>query len=165
VTHLRILTKQQLDQALDALCALDPRMAKLRAEAPEPPLRTLSPDLAGLVWIVNSQLISVTAARAIHGRVEVALGVLDHATLSTAPDEVFRVAGMSGGKLKTIRALCGAVDCGLDIAGLATLEEEDARARLVESRASVPGPQTSSCCSRMEGLTRSPAATSRCRRR
>ncbi|MFC7052311.1 DNA-3-methyladenine glycosylase family protein [Hansschlegelia quercus] len=135
MTHLRILTKEQLDQALDALCALDPRMAKLRADAPEPPLRTLSPDLAGLVWIVNSQLISVTAARAIHGRVETALGVLDHAALSAAPDEVFRSAGVSRGKLKTVRALCHAIDGGLDIAGLATLEEEDARARLV----SIPG--------------------------
>ena len=66
---------------------------------------------------------------------EAALGVLDHATLSAAPDEVFRAAGMSGGKLKTIRALCAAIDGGFDIAGLATLEEEDARARLV----SIPG--------------------------
>lgn len=130
MTHLRILTKDQLDQALDALCALDPRMAAIRANAAEPPLRTLSPDLAGLVWIVNSQLISVTAARAIHGRVEAALGAIDHASLSAAPDDIFRSAGMSRGKLKTVRALCAAIDGGLDIAGLATLEEDDARARL-----------------------------------
>lgn len=135
MTHLRVLTKPQLDQALDALCALDPRMAELRAEAAEPPLRTLSPDLAGLVWLVNSQLISVTAARAIHGRVEAALGRIDHETLSAAPDEVFRAAGVSRGKLRTVRALCAAVDAGLDIAGLAQLDEDDARAALT----AIPG--------------------------
>lgn len=135
MTHLRILTKPQLDQALDALCALDPRMAAIRAEADEPPLRTLSPDLAGLVWLVNSQLISVTAARAIHNRLETALCRLDHGTLKAAPDETFRAAGLSRGKLKTVRALCAAVDGGLDIAGLATLEEAEARAALT----AIPG--------------------------
>lgn len=131
VTTDRILTKAQLDAALDALCALDPRLVAVRREADEPPLRTLSPDLAGLVWLVNSQLISVAAARAIHGRVEAALGTIDHAALVSAPDEVFLAAGMSRVKLKTVRALCAAVDGGLDIAGLAHLQEEEARARLL----------------------------------
>lgn len=131
----RILTKPELDAAIDALCALDPRMADVRASAAEPPLRTLPADLAGLVWLVNSQLISISAAKAIHGRVEAALGVIDHASLGAAPDELFRAAGMSRGKLKTVRALCAAVDGGLDIAGLAALEEGEARAALL----AVPG--------------------------
>lgn len=131
MTTDRILTKPQLDAALDALCALDPRLEAVRREADEPPLRTLSPDLAGLVWLVNSQLISVAAARAIHGRVEAALGTIEHATLAAAPDEAFLAAGMSRVKLRTVRALCSAVDGGLDIAGLAHLEEEEARGRLL----------------------------------
>lgn len=135
MTTGRILTKPQLDASLDALCALDPRLAEIRRLADEPPLRTLSPDIAGLVWLVNSQLISVSAARAIHGRVEAALGRIDHASLCAAPDELFRTAGMSGVKLRTVRALCAAVDRGLDIAGLAELEEDEARARLI----AIPG--------------------------
>ena len=135
VPYRRILTKPELDDALDALCALDPRLAAIREQAGEPPLRTLSPDLAGLVWLVNSQLISVAAARAIHGRVEAALGRIDHATLLAAPDELFRKAGMSRVKLKTVRALCAAVSDGLDVAGLAELEEHEARAKLL----AVPG--------------------------
>ncbi|MFC3691131.1 DNA-3-methyladenine glycosylase family protein [Chenggangzhangella methanolivorans] len=131
MTTDRILTKPELDAALDALCALDPRMAALRREAAEPPLRTLTADLAGLVWIVNSQLISVAAARAIHGRLQAALGVIDHASLSAAPDETFRAAGLSRVKLRTVRALCAAVDAGLDIAALSRLDEDEARARLV----------------------------------
>lgn len=131
----RILTKPQLDAALDALCALDPRMAALRLEAAEPPLRTLSPDLAGLVWLVNSQLISVAAARAIHGRVEAALGRINHATLAAAPDETFRAAGMSRIKLRTVRALCAAVADGLDVAGLSHLDEDEAREKLL----AIPG--------------------------
>lgn len=133
--HDRILTKPQLDAALDALCALDPRMAALRREAAEPPLRTLSADLAGLVWLVNSQLISVAAARAIHGRLEAALGRIDHATLEAAPDELFRTAGMSRIKLRTVRALCAAVSAGLDVEGLGRLDEGEARAKLI----AIPG--------------------------
>ena len=132
---LRILGKPELAAALDALCALDPEMARLRAVAGEPPLRALDPGLAGLVWLVNSQMISVTAARAIHGRIEAALGALDHARLSQAPDELFRAAGVSRGKLRTIRALCAAVDGGLDIAGLAERDEQEARATLT----AIPG--------------------------
>lgn len=135
VTDDRILTKPQLDAALDALCALDPHMAAVRADADEPPLRTLSADLAGLVWLVNSQLISVTAARAIHGRVEAALGVIEPSAIRAAPDETFRTAGVSRGKLKTIRAICAAVDGGLDIAALGVMAEDDARAALV----AIPG--------------------------
>lgn len=131
MTADRILTKSQLDAALDALCALDPRLAALRREAVEPPLRTLSGDLAGLVWLVNSQLISVAAARAIQGRLEAALGAISHATLSAAPDDLYRAAGLSRGKLKTVRALCAAVDGGLDVEGLSRLEEAEARAKLL----------------------------------
>ena len=135
VSHLRILSKAELDAAIDALCALDPEMARLRAVAAEPPLRTLSGDLPGLVWVVNSQMISVAAARAIHARLETALGTIEHMRLSQAPDELFRAAGVSRGKLRTIRALCAAVDGGLDIAGLADRDEEEARALLT----AVPG--------------------------
>ncbi|WP_020181025.1 DNA-3-methyladenine glycosylase [Methylopila sp. M107] len=131
----RILSRDALDEALDALSRLDPRMAALRAQSPEPPLRALSADLAGLVWLINSQLISVAAARAIHGRVEAALGTVDLASLGAAPDELFLDAGMSRGKLKTVRALTAAVEAGLDIAGLDALEEAEARAALT----AVPG--------------------------
>ncbi|MGA0533987.1 DNA-3-methyladenine glycosylase family protein [Hansschlegelia sp. KR7-227] len=135
MTPERILDKPDLDAALDALCARDARMAALRAASPEPPLRRISADIAGLVWIVNSQLISVAAARAIHGRVEAALGAVEHAALSAAPDELFRAAGMSRVKLKTVRALCAAVDDGLDVEGLEALDEPEARARLL----AIPG--------------------------
>lgn len=125
---------------MDRLCALDPRLAAVRAVCDPPPLRTLTPDLAGLVWIVNSQLISVAAAKAIHGRLEAALGRLDLATLSAAPDEVFRAAGLSRPKLRTVRALCAAVESGLDLDGLKQMEEADARAALL--RVSGVGPWT-----------------------
>lgn len=133
--HDRILTRPQLDAALDALCALDPQMAALREIAPTPPLRTLAPDIASVVWLVNSQLISVAAAKAIHGRLQAALGTIDHASLTAAPDEVFRAAGLSSVKLKTVRALCSAVENGLDLEGLVDLDESLARAALL----AVPG--------------------------
>ncbi|GBD49248.1 DNA-3-methyladenine glycosylase family protein [Methylopila sp. Yamaguchi] len=92
------------------------------------------------MWIVNSQLISVAAAKAIHGRLEAALGRLDLATLSAAPDDVFRAAGLSRPKLRTVRALCYAVESGLDLEALKQMEEEDARTTLL--RVSGVGPWT-----------------------
>lgn len=126
----RILTKPDLDRALDALGTLDPALGGLRARCPEPPLRRISSDLAGLVWVVNSQLISVAAARAIHGRLEAALGRVDRTTLAGASDETIRAAGMSRPKLRTVRALCAAVDDGLDFDRLEALDDEAARAAL-----------------------------------
>ncbi|MFD1332752.1 DNA-3-methyladenine glycosylase family protein [Methylopila musalis] len=127
----RILTEADLAAALDRLTALDPRLAAVRAASEPPPLRKIAPDLAGLVWVVNSQLISTAAARAIHGRLETALGGIDAATLSAASDEAIRAAGVSRPKLRTLRALASAVADGLDIPGLATLDEAEARARLI----------------------------------
>lgn len=128
----RILTKPDLDAHLDALCALDARFIAVRAQSAEPPLRTIAPDLSGLVWVVNSQLISVAAARAIHGRLETALGGrIDHAALCATSDDVIRAAGLSRPKLKTVRALCAAVDAGLDIAALANTDETMARETLL----------------------------------
>jgi DNA-3-methyladenine glycosylase II len=135
VTSGRILTLENLTAAIDALVALDPRLAALRAEAGDVPLRALRGDLAGLVWIVNSQLISVAAARAIHGRLEAALGTIDAGSLSAASDEIIRAAGLSRPKLRTLRALTAAVEAGLDIPGLADRDEDEARAMLL----AIPG--------------------------
>jgi DNA-3-methyladenine glycosylase II len=131
VTSARILTSADLAGALDALVAIDPALAPIRAAAGAPPLRTLSGDVAGLVWVVNSQLISVAAARAIHGRMEAALGRIDAASLTSASDETLRTAGLSRPKLRTLRAIAAAVENGLDIAGLASLDEAEARAALL----------------------------------
>ncbi|GLK79452.1 DNA-3-methyladenine glycosylase family protein [Methylopila turkensis] len=127
----RVITQAELDGALDALCARDPRLAAARAVSEPPDPRALAPDLSGLVWVVNSQLISVAAARAIHGRLETALGRIDHASLSAASDETIRAAGLSRPKLRTVRALCAAVDAGLDVRGLERLDDGEARARLL----------------------------------
>lgn len=127
----RILTKSDLDAHLAALCVLDPRLAPIRAQSVEPPLRTIAPDLSGLVWVVNSQLISVAAARAIHGRLVAALGRIDHGTLSAASDDLIRAAGLSRPKLRTVRALCAAVDAGLDVAALTHDDEDVAREKLL----------------------------------
>ncbi|GLK78160.1 DNA-3-methyladenine glycosidase [Methylopila jiangsuensis] len=127
----RILTEADLAAALDRLTALDPKMGEVRAASVTPPLRTIAPDLSGLVWVVNSQMISTAAARAIHGRLEAALGRIDAEALAAASDDAIRAAGVSRPKLRTLRAIAGAVADGLDLPGLAALPEPEARARLL----------------------------------
>lgn len=127
----RILTEADLAAALDRLTALDPKMGEVRAASVTPPLRTIPPDLSGLVWVVNSQMISTAAARAIHGRLEAALGRIDAEALDAASDDAIRAAGVSRPKLRALRAIAGAVADGLDLPGLAALPEPEARARLL----------------------------------
>jgi DNA-3-methyladenine glycosylase II len=91
----------------------------------------LEPGFAGLAWIVLGQQISVYAARAIHGRLVAALGPLTAEAFAAASDETLRTAGLSAGKVRTLRALAEAMAGGLDLDRLATLDAEAAIAELV----------------------------------
>ena len=64
----RISTLEDIAVALDALCAIDPRLAKVRAATGEVPLRRSEPGFTSLLSIVISQQVSRASADAIFGR-------------------------------------------------------------------------------------------------
>src|SRR2546421_10836086 len=127
-----IHTASDLDSAIAALVALDSRWAVIAERAGKPPLRRREGGFAGLAQIIVSQQVSVASAAAIHGRL-VAIGdPFDHVSVLRARrDKLVRV-GLSGAKIKTLRAIAKAVERGeIDLKSLADMPADDAHKALV----------------------------------
>lgn len=122
----RISTLDDVVAGLDALCAADPRLVRVRAAAGEVPLRRSEPGFASLVAIVVSQQVSRASADAIFGRLVKLADPLDPEVLLAAGDGLFREAGLSRPKQRAVLAVSAAVRDGLDLAGLCDLDAKDA---------------------------------------
>ncbi len=132
----RIDSEADLDAALDALAARDPEVvAHLLAVGGRPPLRRREAGFEGLAAMVVSQQVSTASAAAIFARLKAALGGLDAARLLAAPDAALRGAGLSAGKVLTLRAVADAIVAGgLPLESLADLPADEAAARLTALR-------------------------------
>ncbi|MBN9071076.1 MAG: DNA-3-methyladenine glycosylase 2 family protein [Rhizobiales bacterium] len=126
----RIVTVSDIFEGIEALQALDPRLAAVVARAGEVPLRLSPPGFASLVSIVVSQQISRASADAILGRLGRLADPLAPETLLGAPDRLFREVGLSRPKQRALLALSQAVAEGLDLEALVHLEAGDAMRRL-----------------------------------
>jgi DNA-3-methyladenine glycosylase II len=122
-----------LGEALEVLRGKDPELVeRLVAIGGAPPLRRREPGFAGLAAIIVSQQVSVASASAIFGRLEARLAPLDAVRVAEATDEQLRGCGLSAAKIAALRAAAEAVAQGrLDLAGLASLDAEEAHRRLV----------------------------------
>ena len=125
-----------LDRAIAALAERDPDLvAHLLAVGGRPPLRRRAAGFEGLAALVVSQQVSTASAAAIFGRLRAALDPLDAAAMLLAGDDVLRAAGLSTGKVLTLRAAAAAVADGrLELDRLAALSAEEAAARLTALR-------------------------------
>jgi len=89
--------------------------------AGDPPLRRRQPGFEGLARIIVGQQLSIASAAAIWGRFEQALRPLDAVAVASASDDLLRAVGMSGGKIRTLRAVSAAILGGqLDLPALDT---------------------------------------------
>jgi DNA-3-methyladenine glycosylase II len=139
----RISTLDDIAEGLDALCALDPRLAAVRDVAGEVPLRLSEPGFASLASIVVSQQVSRASADAIFGRFARLIDPLTPDGVLGATEPVFREAGLSRPKVAALRAIAAAVRDGLDLHHLCGLEAPDAMRRL--TAVSGIGPWTAEC--------------------
>jgi DNA-3-methyladenine glycosylase II len=128
-----IADETSLRQAAEALRQKAPVLVEmLMAAGGPPPLRRREPGFAGLAAIIVSQQVSVASANAIFGRLEARIAPLDAIRLAAATEDDLRACGLSSPKIRALRAVAEAVaDRGLDLAGLARLDAEDAHAALV----------------------------------
>src|SRR5262245_45364603 len=126
-----IHTESDLDVAIAALVAIDPRFGDVLARAGRPPLRRRADGFAGLASIVVSQQLSTASAKAIWGRLAEALDPLDHtAMLRVRPARLARI-GLSAPKIRTLKAIAKAIDRGhIDLATLAEKPADEAHAAL-----------------------------------
>ena len=106
--------------------------ARLIALAGRPPLRLQEPGFVGMVSIIVSQQVSVASAEAIFRRVLANLSPLSARAMLDADDAALRACGLSGPKMRALRALAQAVEHeGLDLAALGAMDAEAAHKALV----------------------------------
>jgi DNA-3-methyladenine glycosylase II len=131
-TEPRIDTPEGVAWHLDALIALQPRLAPMR-EAVGPVLPRVNPKhFAGMAKVICGQQLSVQSAAAIWSRFSVIPGALDPATYLLLDEGTVRGAGFSRGKFLALRAVSEAVLAGdLDFAAVDKLPGDEAIARLV----------------------------------
>jgi DNA-3-methyladenine glycosylase II len=128
-----IVDEASLAAGAEALRLSDPEfIERLVGVGGPPPLRRRAPGFAGLAAIVVSQQVSAASASAIFARLEAAIAPLEGATVAAATDEALRACGLSGPKIRTLRAIAEAVVEGqLDLARLSTLDAVEAHEALV----------------------------------
>jgi DNA-3-methyladenine glycosylase II len=126
-----IHTESDLDAALAALSLADPRFGSLLAAAGRPPLRRRPDGFAGLAAIIVAQQLSTASAGAIWGRLAAAFDPVEHTALLRARPARLARLGLSGPKIRALKAIARAIDRGdLAIAALADLDPEAAHAAL-----------------------------------
>ena len=122
-----IISEACVAEGLDWLAGAEPRFAHARGLTGLPPLRLRNDGFGALMGAIVSQQVSVKAADAIWGRLEVA-GFTEPAGLLAASDAALRGCGLSRQKVRYARALAGA---GIDFAGLRGTPTDQVIATLV----------------------------------
>lgn len=131
----RIVTADDIAEGLDALQTLDPRLTAVVRRAGVVPLRLTAPGFASLVSIIVSQQISRASAEAILGRLTRLVEPLTAQAVLGATEAVWREAGLSRPKQRTLLTLAAAVRDGFDLEALARRDAAEAIAGLT----AVPG--------------------------
>jgi DNA-3-methyladenine glycosylase II len=130
-----ICCEADIAKGLQALCALDPRLAEIAAHAGQVPLRLSEPGFAGLAHIVVSQVVSKASANAIWQRILQATGPLTAQSYLVVPVDVSAGFGLSRAKADTLLRIATAVaEDGLDLHHLSRLEADAALGALTAIR-------------------------------
>lgn len=129
LTHIR--TETDLDMALAALTAADPRFAALIARAGRPPLRRRPDGFAGLAATVVSQQLSTASAGAIWARLAAAFDPLEPQAITRARPVRLARLGLSAPKIRALKEIARAVASGrLALTSLADSDAEVAHTAL-----------------------------------
>jgi DNA-3-methyladenine glycosylase II len=122
-------TETEVAAARHALAATDPLMAKADATVAPIAWRIRTRGFAGLVGQIIGQQVSVAAAAAIRNRfVEGVGGVLTPASVLAATEAELRGYGLSGQKIRYVRAIA---EAGELFDQIETLSDADAASRLM----------------------------------
>src|SRR5580692_10745190 len=100
---LHLNTQADLDRAIHALVAQDPRLQPVLKLAGMPALRRREPGYAGLAAIVTGQQLSTASAAAIWARVSTAFDPFHHDAIRKARAGRLGRLGLSAAKIKTLK--------------------------------------------------------------
>jgi DNA-3-methyladenine glycosylase II len=126
-----IRNEADIKAAVDALLVRDPRLKAVLAVAGEVPIRRREGGLEGLVRIIMGQQLSTASADAIWGRLRKAYEPFHHTVLRRARVPKLQRIGLSGAKIRTLRAIVEAVEKGaIDFDALVDMPADEAHATL-----------------------------------
>jgi DNA-3-methyladenine glycosylase II len=121
-----------LKAGVEALRRENTTMAGLLIRGAQPILRKRTPGFEGLAWVVVGQQVSTASAAAIWSRLSRRFAPVDAATVLAASDEDLRSVGLSGAKIRALRAAAAAVADGrLQLDRLQELPADEAHRALV----------------------------------
>jgi DNA-3-methyladenine glycosylase II len=121
-----------LKAGVEALSRTDTTMAGLLTRGARPMLRKRPAGFEGLASVVVGQQVSTASAAAIWSRFSSRFEPINAATVLAASDEDLRSVGLSGAKIRTLRAAAAAVENGsLRLDRLQELSADEAHRALV----------------------------------
>jgi DNA-3-methyladenine glycosylase II len=124
---LRLETQADVDAAVQALLAQDPRLAPVVEVAGRTQLRRRPGGFAGLASIIVAQQLSTASANAIWTRLTAAFDPLEPDRIRRARPTTLARLGLSAAKVRTFKAITAAIHReGLDLEALAELPADDA---------------------------------------
>ena len=100
----RILTLEELANAVAALCEIEPRFKQIVKHHGIPSLRASPQGLEGLLMIITEQFLSLQAAASIWARLKQHLGHCEPATILACSESDLVVLGLSRAKAKAFHA-------------------------------------------------------------
>lgn len=126
-----IRTATDVTAGLTVLVATDRRLAYVREQVDEVPLRLRPPGFAGLAGIIVAQQVSRASAQAITDRLERLIDPLEPETYLAAGEQAWREAGLSRAKQAALAASARAI-CNrqLDLEDIAARPVDEAVAAL-----------------------------------
>ena len=119
-----IETDADLREGIRALRRKCPHLRRVHDRAGDPPLRRHPAGFEGLARIIVGQQLSIASAQAIWSRVQAAVRPMSAKAFLKLSDEELRRAGLSRGKVKTLRAMSEAIEAGLDLDEFTAAPEE-----------------------------------------
>lgn len=111
-------------EGMRALRRKCPHLRRVHDQAGDPPLRRHAPGFEGLARIIVGQQLSIASAEAIWRRLVLAVAPMQPDAFLRSSDEELRAAGLSRGKVRTLRAVSEAIAGGLDLDCLANEPDE-----------------------------------------
>lgn len=105
-------TAADMRTATRALRKLCPVLRRVHDQVGDPPLRRRPPGFVGLAQVVVGQQLSAASAAAIWARTLAAVQPFDAETLLHQDEATLRTAGLSQGKIRTLRAAAEAMASG-----------------------------------------------------
>jgi len=132
---LEVITSRRLRTGVEWLAARDADLARLVVRNGVPPLWRRKPGFATAVLIVLEQQVSLASARAAFDRLVGALGEVEPAGFLSLDDVELRAIGFSRQKAGYCRGLAsGLLDGSIDLDALVSLDDDEARRRLIGIR-------------------------------